>query len=85
MPGRTPGKGQSGKSSGTHNIINVNAHSNLQGFFLSLRQCLGQTLHSLGKIQCFHDFSSCEKNRFAKYFEPVKNSENQYLPHIKNR
>ena len=53
----------------------------------TLRQCLGQTLHSLGKIQCFHDFSSNEKNReknrFAKYFEPVKNSENQYLPHIK--
>ena len=53
---------------------------------LKLRQCLGQTLHSLGKIQYFHDFSSYEKkNRFAKYFEPVKNSENQYLPHIKNR
>ena len=36
-------------------------------------------------LECFHDFSSYEKNRFAKYFEPVKNSENQYLPHIKNR
>ena len=42
-----------------------------------LRQCLGQTLHSLGKIQCFHDFSWYEKNRFPKYFESVKNSKNQ--------
>ena len=59
--------------------------SDKQWYHFPLRQCLGQTLHSLGKIQCFHDFSSYEKNRFAKYFEPVKNSENQYLPHIKKR
>ena len=45
---------------------------------------MGQTLHSLGKLQCFHDFSAYEKNRFAKYIESVKNSENEYLPHIKN-
>ena len=33
---------------------------------------MGQTLQSLGKNQCFHHFSSYEKNWFAKYVDPVK-------------